>query len=201
MPTSQAKAPDNKKTVSDMKPKAQAPEIEEESGEVPYDGPTHPLSGDLQVLSKAQTDKYLMCLKQAQAAAEKEGVDMKSLTEFQKTSTSIQFLTIYCNELEKQQTKNIRGEGGTEMAEKCRQLYMETFKKKSGLENGVQSGKYQLSDYYALIKMDYDKTLNMAKFCKKFTKDVPAVLKFLVAKVQIIDTEIKEIEAIMKEQN
>lgn len=185
-----------------VEPKNSKPQpMDEEEPAAPQEassGLSHPLAGDLKILPKAEYTAYLGQLKAVKPAIEKQGLKMDNLVYFEKSSFSCKFLTIYIERLEKQQEDFINGKTvDTESVNKCRDLILELTKRKGQIERNVESGKLQPSEYQECLKNEFDGLLGEAKFVKKFVKN-PHVLKFLFAKAQIVDSEIKELDEFLK---
>lgn len=180
-------------------PKLSAMEEEELAPpQVASSGISHPLAGDLKILPKAEFTTYLGQLKAVKPAIEKQGLEMNNLINFEKTSFSCKFLTIYLERLEKQQEDFINGKTvDTESVKKCRDLINELTKRNGQIERNLQSGKLQASEYKDVLQNEFEGLLGEAKFVKKFVKN-QQVFKFLYAKAQIIDSEIKELEEYLK---
>lgn len=198
-------APENPKTSAPSKPqqpKEEAMDEEEpKQAQASSSGITHPLAKDVRVLSKAGFAEYLGQLKTAKPAAEKAGIEIKDLIEFEKTSFSVKYLTIYLEELEKQQEEFINGKTvDTESVNKCRDLMLELTKRKGQVERNVSSGKLTPDEYLEVLKNEFDNLLSQAKFVKKYVKNTH-VFKFMFAKAQIMDSEIKELEEFLKNPN
>ena len=179
----------------------QQEEMDEETPEPKAEassGVSHPLAGDIKVLSKAEFTQYLGQLKVAKAAAEKLGLELKDLVDFEKSSFSCKFLTIYLDQLEIQQAAIINAKTlDSEAVSKCKDLMLELTKRKGQLERNIGSGKLSPPEYLEVLKNEFDGLFAQAKFIKKFVKNT-TVFKFMFAKAQIIDSEIKELEDFIK---
>ena len=171
------------------------PQLEESSGI------THPLSVDLKILPKADFTQYLGQLKATKSIIDKQGIDIKELVEYDKISFSCKFLTIYGEQLPKQQEDFINAKVvDNESVVKCKELIVELFKRKGQMERNIGSGKLPPDEYHSVLKNEFDSMLKKAKFVKKVVKN-DHVFKFMYAKVQIIDSEIKELEEFLKSSN
>lgn len=171
---------------------------EEPPKAAPSSGLSHPLAGDIKVMNKTDLVAYMGQLKTAKPAIEKQGMDIKELLDFEKTSFSVKFLTIYLEQLEKQQESLINGKTvDSETLKKCSDLLLDLTKRKGQVERSIQSGKLTPAEYKDCIQNEFDGLLSQAKFVKKFVKNT-SVFKFMYAKAQIMDSEIKELEEFLK---
>lgn len=179
-------------------PKKQEPMDEEAPAPQPSSGLSHPLAGDLKILPKAEFMGYLGQLKPVKPAIEKQGIEMSNLVNFEKSSFSCKYLTIYLEELEKQMEGFINAKTlDNDSINKCKDIINELTKRKGQIERNVGSGKLQPSEYKDVLQNEFDSLLGEAKFVKKFVKN-QLVFKFLFAKAQIVDSEIKELEEFLK---
>ena len=179
--------------------KKQEPMDEEIPTENESSGVTHPLAGDLKILSKDEFTEYLNQLKAAKPLAEKQGIEIKDLVAFDNISFSVKYLTIYIDQLTKQQEDFINAKTlDSAMVAKCRELINALNKRKGQMNRNMQSGKLTPDEYLNVLQNEFDGLVAQAKFVKKATKN-QRVFKFIFAKVQIIDSEIKELEEYIKQ--
>ena len=175
--------------------KNQEPEIEEPKQSAQEESNiNHPLAKDLLVLGKAEFTEYLGQLKAAKPAADKQGIELKSLVGYDKDSFSCKFITLYTKELEKLQTAFVEAKvTDIESSDKCRDIMFALAKKQSQIERNIGAGKLTPDVYLGCLKTEFDGLVPMIKFVKKYVKN-QKVLAHLFAKAQIIDGEIKELE-------
>ena len=176
------------------------PKNEEPADEPPQQsasGSNHPQGKDLQILSKKEQTAYLAQLKEAKASIPQD-VDIKDLVEYEKNTFSIQYMTIFMQELSRQAADIEKmDQPDMDAAKKCGDLDIEFTKKKGQIERGMGSGKLTPQDYMDTLNVEYTRVLGVAKFLKKSVKN-PKVTKFVLARLKILDEEIKELEEFMK---
>ena len=160
-------------------------------------GPTHEKAIDLKVLTKAEQTEYLGLLMKIKPIIQDQNLDIKKVIDYDKSSMSCKFLSIYCRELERQQETFItQKDRDVESSNKCKTLFLEFFKKKSSIEKLLQSGKNSPQEYMTMVSNEYSELISIAKIIKKIK--LPKVFNFIIAKMQIIDSEIKELEEFLK---
>jgi hypothetical protein len=169
----------------------------EEPPQQSVSGSGHPLGKDLQILSKKEQAVYLGQLKEVKASIPQE-VDIKDLIDYEKNTFSIQYMTVFLQELARQAAE-IEGMDQIDMdaAKKCSDLDIELTKKKGQIERGMAAGKLTPEDYMNTLNAEYTRVVGVAKFIKKSIKS-PKVTKFVFARLKILDAEIKELEEFMK---
>ena len=213
VPVSQMHKSDTK-TVSKTDSKQEQPKqsqlksnaMDEEDGVDPEDdqhkaeddqGPTHEKAIDLKILTKAEQTEYLGLLMKIKPIIQDQNLDIKKFIDYDKSSMSCKFLAIYCRELERQQETFItQKDRDVESSNKCKTLFLEFFKKKSSIEKLLQSGKNSPQEYMTMVSNEYSELMSIAKIIKKIK--LPKVFNFIIAKMQIIDSEIKELEEFLK---
>ena len=185
------------KSNINVKPKEPEPEAEVEPPKQPTGGSSHPQGRDLQILGKKEQTAYLAQLKEAKASIPQD-VDIKDLVEYEKNTFSIQYMTIFLEELARQaaEIENM-DQPDMDAAKKCADLDIELTKKKAQIERGMGSGKLTPEDYMNTLNTEYSRVVAVAKFIKKSIKN-PKVTKFVLARLKILDGEIKELEEFMK---
>lgn len=182
----------NVKPKHESEPEVQVPEEPKEPKI------SHQMSKDLKALGTAEFTQYLGQLKAAKPLAEKQGIELPKLVEYDKDSFSCKFMAIYISELEDQQEKFIEKQpSDMKAAEKCKNIFLALSKKKAQIERNIQGGKLTPDVYLGCLKNEYDEAFQLAKFVKKCVKN-NVVFAFLFAKCQILDGEIKELEEFLK---
>lgn len=159
-------------------------------------GSSNPPNHDLQILSKKERTEYMVLLKQTKSQIPQGEIEIQDLLDYDKTTFSVQFITSYLPVINRQSDYFSENED-TESYQKCLDLDVELSKKKAQIERGMGAGKLTPEDYMNTLRAEYTKTINLAKFVKKVVKH-PKVTKFLLAKLKIVDLEIKELEEFMK---
>lgn len=163
-----------------------------------YDGPTHPLSKDLVCLSSQELMSFAELIKANKTTVEGAGVEPQDLLNFEKTSMSVKFITIYLHEIEPQMEAFFNARPSDMNAyKKLQSIDLELSKKKSQLMSFFESGKLEPAGYLNLIDTEYSKTISLAKIAKKLKAS--KILKFLFAKAKIIDSEVQETKEYLKE--
>ena len=180
--------------------------IEEEDEIIPPQGnektaTSHPQEDQLIILTKTEFTEFMVKLKAAKAEADKQSIDLKKLIEFEKLSFSTMFLTVYQQALEKQQEAMINAKTvDSEGLAKCKAIVTEVAKRLGQITRNVESGKLSPEEYLGVLKSEFDELMTHIKFIKKIVK-VQKVLKFLLAKANIMNEEIKELEDFLKMQS
>ena len=153
-------------------------------------GPTHEKAVDLKILTKDETKEYMGLLIKVKPMIQGEKLDIKKFIEYESSSMSCKFLAIYCRELEKQQEAFImQKDRDVESSNKCKTLNRDLFKKQNSIQKMLQSGKVSPQDYMNIVSAEYSELISIAKIVKKIK--MPKVFNFMIAKMQIIDSEIK----------
>lgn len=184
------------KSNIDVNPRAADPDVEEPP-QRPTGGSGHPQGRDLQILSKKELTAYMAQLKEVKASIPPD-VDIKDLLEYEKNTFSIQYMTIFLEELARQAAEIEKSDQpDMDAAKKCADLDIELTKKKGQIERGMGSGKLTPEDYMNTLNAEYSRVVGVAKFIKKSVKN-PKVTKFVLARLKILDGEIKELEEFMK---
>ena len=187
-----------KKPASDDEMGMDEEPVQQKPAKAAYEGPTHPLEKDLVILSQEEFTQYLGLLKVAKPKIEQAEIAVPDMVNYDKDSMSLDFLGIAIHMIEPQAAAFVN-QNNSDMAaaKRCNDNILAMEKKKNQMMRGLESQKITLQDYKGVLKREFDKFFKIATFMKKNLK-FPKVQKFIIARVQIIDTEMKTVDEALK---